>query len=217
MAFFKNMKGGTRYAAKHSVYLYGDECLADAIDGAIEVCRELDVPRYIGFADYDGLHDGQSITAATALVLEWSAIMAPRVITALEEVMWAHLLVDTEGKGANRIAAIIPLAEPITNSKTYTHVASLLATFLGIYHLSDGCWANSFLIKFQPFAKSVFVNGTVFDAESFLAKHKGTWTDVAKFVGSEPIKEIERPTFARIRRGAAKVQLHPPKDLFEGL
>lgn len=223
MGFFKNMKKATKLTAKHSVDLYGDECLADAIDGAIQICREPDAPRYVGFANYVGeqKHDKECIASSSAIVLEWNAIVAPQVIDTLADTMWAHLLVDTENETSNRIAAIIPLAEPITDWKNYTRVASLLSKFLGVYHLSEGCWNNTFLIKFQPFANSVFVNGTVLDAEKFTAKFTGEWAEAIDYVGPEPIKKIATPTFAKgVGKEAAKVQLDMPPgadDLFSGL
>ena len=231
MAFFKNLKKTTRYTAKHDVYLYGDECLTDAIDGAIHVLREPGAPRYVCFADYDGgehldiqgAHDSKAIRSNSAIVMEWNAIMAPKVRAAFADMMWAHILVDTEDGISNRIAAIIPLAKPITDAATYTRTVGLLAKFLDIYHLSEGCWSTPFAIKFQPFAKTEFVNGTVLDAEKFNAKHTGSdnWNDVAKYVGPEPIKKIAMPAFAKdIGKKAAKVQLDMPpgaSDMFDGL
>lgn len=221
LSFFKNLKETTHYKTKYGVYLYGDENLSDFIDGAIEVLREPDAPRNVCLADYEDVHTGKSLISNGAIVMEWNAIVAPQVRAVLADTMWAHIIVDTEGSTDNRVAVIIPLAEPITESSPYTQVVSLLSKFFGVYHLCNECWVNTYGIKFQPFAKSEFVNGTVFNATNFLAKHKGVWSKASDYVGPEPIKKIATPAFAKgIGKQAAKVQLDMPdgaSDMFDGL
>jgi hypothetical protein len=193
--------------------------LEDGLDGLIQLQREdSHQPRWWSNCRYTERHNKDSFEAATAIVLEWHDSAEPELRKALSETMWAHYIIQTEDAKSNRIAVMFPLEEPISDATTYSRAAFILAQVLGVYGLSEGCWAVTFLMQPRPFATVEFQNGMFLNASAFAVRHSKMWVEATKLTGPAPRNIIPANIQALQRASIQRAQIDPPTDtsgLFE--
>ena len=193
------------------------------MEGLIQLQREnVGQPGHWSFCDYARAHRKESIRFASAVVIEVDIKSEADFRAAFEDIAWAGYLIETETKAGNAIAAVFPLNEPITDAATYSRLASILAAGLGVYRVTPGCGAITFLIQPRPFAKVEFKDGIAVDAVERVAAYKGTWIKIEDFEREPPAPRLVIPDEIRSlqkRASTRAAHLDAPMfgDLFEGL
>jgi hypothetical protein len=193
----------------------------DGMEGLIQLQREnVGQPRHWSFCEYARAHRKEAIRFASAVVVEVGIKSEADFRAAFEDIAWAGYLIETETKAGNAIAAVFPLNEPITDAATYSRLASILAAGLGVYRVTPGCGAITFLIQPRPFAKVEFKDGIAVDAVERVAAYKGTWIKIEDFEREPPAPRIIIPggiVALQQRSSIQQAQTEPPfiTGLFE--
>ncbi|PIB90974.1 hypothetical protein [Caulobacter sp. FWC2] len=188
-----------------------DISIEDGMDALVQMQRDTaGQPHLWGFSDYKSVHRSDAISSASAIVLEYPDDIADQVRREAQDIAWANYVIETEGKAGNTIAVVFPLAKEITDAKTYSRVATIMAVGMDCYGLTQGCGAITFLIQPRPFAKVETNDGILVDADSRVAAYAGEWFEISKFEGERP---------SAFRTAAKSAQLDPPthtnSDLFD--
>ncbi len=148
----------------------------------IKNMRDQKVKGYLTFTEYKRNHKKEDVISCPAIMLEYPYKQRTELLARLDEMPYAYYLIDTVSEftmdGEARILVAFPLAEPITEPKQYTRVASLLWDEIGLVAHTKGCISVTFL--FVPYIANPGVrffdhNKDILDATEYAQSRKRDW------------------------------------------
>lgn len=151
-----------------------------------------DMPRYVGFAHYDGKHDQSGLAQIDAVVLEYAATERSNLEAAVEARGWNALVFNTERKALNTVTAAIPFESPLRAEDDYTRAATLIARDLNVFNLLDGK-ANTFLVQPIQFARAAWFPGRTI-SPMFLGQIG--WFEITDYMRPAPTSPTSAPQTA---------------------
>ena len=182
------------------------------------------VARNWALAEYGATNSNENIICNPGLALEFEGRQAENVTQWAQSNLTACYTINTEPlmTGDNRIALLIPVANPITDSTTYTRLVSLVVEHIGLDGLSEGAWCRPF--KFRPAnnAKVVAYTGEergIIDGHAYVEEFAKAKVFAKEWVGRRTPK-FKIPAFIQsLQPHAANAQIDKPhgSDLFTGL
>lgn len=184
ISFFMNMKA-IRTSGTCSINLASSQSALDFNTTSKSLHAITGMPRYLGFAHYDGKHDQTGLVQIDAVALEYASTERQALEAAVEARGWNAMVFATERKDRNTVCVAIPFERPLSAHDDYTRAAALLARDLNVYNLLDGK-ANTFLVQPISSPRAAWFPGRQIDA-MFLAQ--GDWVEIAEF--QRPCPPIE--------------------------
>ncbi|KAA9010936.1 hypothetical protein [Sphingobium limneticum] len=158
--------------------------LKDVLLNLIHHMSKHSIEQYMSFAEYTKNHLKSEITQMTASFIDYPYKVKHQLQKRLDELGYTYLLIDTQtefGPAARPgIMVVFPYARPLSDTKLYTRVTSLLFAEIGIGEHQEGKVASTYL--FAPYTVNPYVElfdegRTMLDPFDYRDSNVGVWVD----------------------------------------